>query len=861
MSLWRRRNRELDEEIEAHLAMAARDRIERGEDPREAALAARREFGSRVLIEETTREMWGWTLLESLWQDVHYALRGLRRSPGFTAVAILTLALGIGANTAIFSLVDTMLLRLLPVADPEQLVGLSQKYPGEPWGNGYWSWRSYEHFRDHNHVFSALTGAQTDNHARIEAAASQPGFGFAEYVLGDYFAVLGVEPARGRWIVPGDRAAVVVSWSCWQNRYHGDPAILGRRIVVNDVPATIIGVAPREFMGLRIGIATEVWLPLEKSEHVRMGLVARLRPGVTLPQARAEVAVLYRFTIDERRAQSIDPLLRELKSGVEPVAAGFSNGLYDKPLLVLMALVGLLLLIVCINIAGLLLARGAGRQREMAVRIGLGAGRGRLVRQALTESLLLATLGTTAGLAVAYFATNTLVRILASGREHERIQLNVQPDWRLLLFAAGIAFLTGVLFGLAPALSAWRSAPALRLRETGRAGDTRRRRLFGKTLVAAQVALSLLLLSAAGLFIAHLSSLRNTGLGFRRDHVLLLILDTSHAGFKSEQLAECSRELLTRLESIPGVRSATLSGATPIQGAGASRFITAEGYVERPEDRRYTALNWVGPRSFETLGIPLLAGREFAFEDQNRPHVAIVNDALAHRYFRNRDPIGKHITIPDDPKPFEIVGVVGDAKYMEIHDPPPPTMYLNALQVGETFSQYAVRTSVDPARVAAEVRRAAQDVLRTAPVEKVTTLSDQVDAAVVPERLIATLSGFFGVLGAAIAGIGLYGLLAYTVARRTNEIGVRMAMGATSGGIARMVLADALMTVILGLLVGTPLAISGRRVAAALLPDLTIDAAPFLPAASAILLVAILASYVPARRAARIDPMDALRNE
>jgi predicted permease len=380
--------------------------------------------------------------------------------------------------------------------------------------------------------------------------------------------------------------------------------------------------------------------------------------------------------------------------------------------------------------------------------------------------------------------------------------------------------------------------------------------------VTAQIALSVLLSSAALLFVGHLSNLRNLGLGFRHDHVLLVVLDPARGGYERGQLAGLYQELLARLEAIPGVRSATIAGATPIQGAGASRFVTAEGYRERPEDRRYMALNWIAPKYFETLGTPLLAGRDFQFDDQNRPRVAIINQALARYYFAGRNPIGKHITPDGDDKPFEIVGVVGDARYTELHDAPPRTMYLNAFQAGWLPSQFALRTSVEPASAIVAVRQAVRDVLKTVPLEKVTTLTDQVDAAIVPERLIATLSGFFGALGAALAGIGLYGLLAYTVARRINEIGIRMALGATAGDVTHIVLRDALAMAGTGLILGVPLAIWGRSVAAALVQDLTVHSAtPLALSAVGIIAVALLASYVPALRAARVSPMEALRHE
>ncbi|HYW46456.1 MAG TPA: ABC transporter permease [Bryobacteraceae bacterium] len=812
--------------------------------------------------------------LATLWQDIRYALRTMRRTPGFTAVALLSLALGIGANTAIFSLIDTLMLRRLPVREPGQLVELLQKYPGEPRG-GYWSWPSYEHYRDHNHVFSSLTGTSTDTRVSVRGEGLEPETVTGEYVAPNFFPVLGLKPAIGRLIGPDDdpggaaAAVAVVSWSVWKNRFNLDPAIVGKRLIVQDAPVTVVGVAPRAYTGLQVGSRTDVWLPRPASARTSMNLLGRLKPGVSLEQARAEMTVLYRFTIEERAGATKDSLVRQMKVEVEPAGAGLSHwrDRFGKPLVVLMAVVGLLLLIACANIASMLLARGAARQREMAVRVSLGAGRFRLVRQVLTESLLLSAAGSLLGIAVAYWTTGSLLRIMASGRDLERFDVAVQPDAHMLLFTAGIALLTGVLFGLAPALYAFGSAPSSSLRQTGRAGETRFRKLFGKSLVAAQVALSVVLLSAAGLFVLNLSNLENLDMGFRRDHVLLVTLDPSRSGYRREQLSRPYQELLGRLEAIPGVRSATL-GNTPISGAGASSFAIAEGFQEKPEDRRYVSIDWIAPKYFETLGMPLLAGRDFSFQDQGGPRIAIINQAMARYYFGSRDPIGKHIALERDWKgfgadqPYEIVGVAGDAKYYEIREAPPRTIYFNAFREGTVSSQFVLRTSVDPAAVGPEVRRTARDLLKTVPVTRVTTLADQVDASIVPERLIATLSGLFGALGSLLAAIGLYGLLAYTVARRVNEIGVRMALGATEGDVTRMVLGDALAMVTAGLAIGVPLALWGRKFAASLIEDLPVKSAiPIVFGAVAMIAVALVAAYVPARRAARVDPMEALRYE
>ena len=548
-----------------------------------------------------------------IWQDVRYALRIMRRSPGFTAVALLSLALGIGANTAIFSLIDSIMLRMLPVPQPEQLVELLNRYPGEPRGN-WFSFASYEHYRDKNHVLSGLTGSATSLlHVRPEGREQETReleTLDGQYVLGNFFEVLGVKPAMGRLIGPGDSSAAVVSWPYWKSRFNLDPSILGRRVMVDGVPLTIVGVAPPEFCGLLVGYKPQIWALASPS--MQLALIGRLKPGVSIEQARAEMGVLYQFTIEERARASKDSQVRHMKIEVEPAGAGFAalRDRFEKPLMVLMSVVGLLLLLACVNLASMLLARGAARQREMAVRVSLGAGRFRIVRQVLTESLLLSTAGALAGIVLAYFGASVLVRILSSGRQPpglpSAIEIPVGIDAHVLLFTAGMALVTGLIFGLAPAWKAIAS-PASSLGKS--------RPSWGKTLVVAQVALSVVLLSGAGVLVRYLWSLRNLDLGFTRDHVLLVSLDPGRSGYDAQRLSRGYQELLSRFEAIPGVRSATLSGTTPINGAGASGLANVEGHPEPAENRRYVAINWVAPRFFETFGTPFLAGRDFGFGD------------------------------------------------------------------------------------------------------------------------------------------------------------------------------------------------------------------------------------------------------
>jgi predicted permease len=831
-------------------------------------------------------------------QDFRYALRMMRRAPGFTAVAVLSLALGIGANTAIFSLINVVMLRPLPVRNPGALVQVLSQYPdpGEPPSNAY-AWKYYERFRDQTQVFSDLIGVSPARfHLRADGIDADAVDG--EYVVGNYFTMLGLTPAIGRLLVPQDdelgaasAAVAVLSWASWTNRFRADPSVVGKRLAVDGVQATVIGVAPRRFFGLQIGAAPEIWLPVameplihpparsgvegsrRASGELTMSVMARLKPGVPRERARAELSVINRDR-NEEIAKRGDARWRQVTIDAVPSAAGMSslNFLYARPLFVLMAIVSLLLLLACTSVATLLLARGAARQREMMVRVALGAGRLRLVRQVLTESLLLAADGCLLGIVFAYFGADALMRVVTSGRTPGmpgHIEVQPQLDLRVLLFTIGVSLATGVLFGLAPALSAWHPAAAATLRATGAAPDTPSRRFIGKGLVIAQVALSIVLVATAGLFVRHMLTLRNVGLGFQRASVLLVTLDPAGSGYQRTQLAPIYRQLLERLAAIPGVRSAALSAVTPVSGAGASRFIDVPGFSERAEDRRRVALNWTAPKYFETLGTPLLAGRDFTFEDQGGPLVAIVSQSMARYYFGDRSPIGQLFTFERQDsrgmaqdQPYQIVGVAGDTKYLNLQEPIRRMVYLNAFQEPGIPRQFSLRTNVRPEAVAGDVRRLVREVLPTVTVARMATMTDQVDASMIPERLIAMLSGFFGALGTLLGAIGLYGLLAYTVARRTSEIGIRMALGATPRDVLVMVHKSALAMAGAGVALGVPLAFAAQRLAVTFVDNMAAGSAmPIAIAAASAIAVALLAASVPAHRAARINPVEAIRQE
>jgi putative ABC transport system permease protein len=807
--------------------------------------------------------------------DVRFALRLMLKSPGFTAVVVISLALGIGANTAIFSLINAIMLRQLSVERPDQLVAFVQKRPGEDVNDDTMEWSSFEHFRDNNHVFSALTGVWFDNVATVRADNTETDTVVLENVVGNYFPMLGLKPALGRLIGPDDAPAdgvaqvAVLSWSYWNSRFNRDPAVIGKRIFVRDKPITVIGIVPATYTGPRVGARTDVWVPAGR-DPVRM--LGRLKAGATLEQARAEMALLYRFTLEQRAAQDKDPRIWQTTIDVEKAGAGFGQvrDKYAKPLAMLMVVVALLLLLACSNVASLLLARASARQGEMAVRVAIGATLGRLTHQMLTESLILASLGALVGSVIAYFGTGVLVRILASGPIAENLKIEVQPDLNLLLFTAFVTAFAAVLFGLAPAWYAFRNASATSPTSLCHAGKGGSGRLFEHSLVAVQVGLSVLLVSAAMIFTGHVSRMRTLDLGFSSDNVLLMTLDTSKTGFKRAQLVPRLQQLQERLRRITGVQSVAIAGCTPIQGCGAMRFVIVDEHPEPEETRRRVSLNFLSPGYFETLRIPVKAGRDFSMQDVGRPRVAIINEAMAGHYFPGSNAVGKYFRVDPDKRfggwdgdePYEVIGVVANSKNVDLHAPAPRTMFFNMFQENEVMTQFLLRTAVDPDSIAGPARQAVREELSAARVSRVTTLSRQVDSAIVPERLVATLTSYFGLLAITLSGIGLYGLLSYAVAHRTGEIGVRIAIGARAIDIWWLVLRRALIVLCGGILAGGLLAFWARPLASRVAQDLRPESLlPIAFAAAAVFVVGLLACVIPVRRAARVDPIVALRTE
>ena len=869
---------ELSAEMESHLQLHIEDNLRAGMSAEEAGRQALIKLGGIEQTKEAYRDRRGLPMLETFFQDLRFALRLLRKSPGFTAVAVLTLALGIGANTAIFTMTNGLMLHTLPVRDPGQLVELVHHYPGEPEPgfNGF-SWDAYRTIRDGNHVFSDLIVGGM-NFFTVSGDKLQPQTVFGGGVGETFFQALGVRPAAGRLIGPEDvhmgyhDPVAVVSWSFWKSRFNLDPGVIGEKIVVGDDPVTIVGVAQRGFYGLNYEAQQDIWWPISlgPSAGWGFGLLARLKPGVSLEQARAEMAVVFQTVVN---APDADPFVHRMNLRIEPAGNGVTTPLsqmLSTPLTVLMATVGLLLLLACANLAGLLLARGASRQHEMAVRACLGAPRSRLLRQTLTESLLLSLVGCAIGIFVAYFAAHALIRVFASGRfiigAPVHFETLTNPDAHVLLFTLAVALLTGLLCGAVPAMSASKTEPTSALQQASRIGETKSRRLFGKGLVASQVALSLVLTSSAALFVEYLSHLRNLNLGFERNKLLLVTLDFARSGYDAAQFSQLSQELVMRLDAIPGVSSASFSAMSPMEGPGSASFASAE---DHPEKRTQASINYVAPVYFETYGTPFLAGRDFSARDQASSPVAIINETTARDCFGNENPIGRHITLSHitstkGEKAFEVIGVVGDAKYNDLQQAAPPTIYADLQQgyTGSQHSQLAIRTRIDPDVVASAVRQTEAAVLKTVPIVRIMTMNEQIDSSIVPQRLIAMLSAGFGALGALLAAIGLYGLLAFTVAGRTHEIGVRMALGAARTDVMSIVLRDALWMVCAGFTIGAPLAFWGKRVAASLIPDLPVTSPlPIVVALATMIAVGLIAAYLPARRAMRVDPMVALRYE
>jgi predicted permease len=886
---------QLSDEVRFHLEEQIAENIAAGMSPEDARYAAMRLFGNSTWLKEETRATWGWLWVDEVSQDLRYGFRALRKSPLFTTVAVLTLALGIGANTAMFSLLDQVVLRLLPVNHPEQLAIVRET--GNHYGNSYGpntiSWPMFEDLRDNNQAFSGMfcrfparvTIGYGDRAAQISA----------ELVSGSYFRVLGVGTALGRTIAPDDDAVpdsqpvVVLSYSFWRNYFDGDRSIVGRTIALNGHAMTVIGVAQPGFDGVELGAPAKVFVPIMmktemtphsdglKDRRRRLSWVTaygRLKPGVSLEQAQLSLQPLMHSILEMEVQQpeftrSSTPEDREpfLRNRVE-LLPGSENDLREdmrRPLWLLVALTGAVLLLACANLANLLLARATARERELAVRLAIGAGRARIVRQLLTESLLLSAAGAAVGLALAFLTNRVLLRIYLPADAAAEFVVSPIPDARVLAFVAGAMLLTSLVFGLLPAVRGSRTEITLSLKDRSgapSAGGISLRRM----LVGIQVALSLLLLVGAGLFVRTLRNLDSLGPGFPTDHLLTFRIDPSLNGYSDEQTKSFYQRLDINLQTMPGVDSVGFSAMALLKGYGWQNAILGKDFEGAPMEQQ-PVLSEVSPDYFATLGIPILAGRAFTAQDVGPAKYAVINESFAREYLPGRNPIGQRFGLVDDMEPvspdIEVIGVIPDRKYRDLRETPPAQAYFPYLEgVHFRFMNIYLRTQVDPRQIEDELQERMRQFDPHVPVVGLETMNEQIGFSLRTERLVASLSGVFGGLATLLAVIGLYGVMAYVVMRRTREIGIRIALGALRSNVIRMVMREAFILIGAGLVAGFSLAMALANLIRSQLYGLNArDPWTFLGAAIVLALAAGSAGFIPALRASRVDPMRALRHE
>ena len=880
---------EMDDELHDYLDAAVTEKIRFGMSGEEALRAAKIEMGGMEMVKEEVRSA-GWEAsVESLWRDVRYGVRMLLKNPGLTAVAVLTLALGIGANTAIFSLIDTVMLRFLPVQKPEELVQILRRWAhstdeGSPsFTNPLW-----EQVRDRQDVFSGAFAWGDEKFDLAQGGEVQNVNGV--FVSGGYFATLGVRPAAGRLFTAADDqsgcpAVAVLSHGFWQDHYGGAASVIGSTLSLSQHPFQIVGVSGPGFYGAEVGQKFDVAIPvctaaifdgketrLNHRSWWWLSVIGRVKPGIRLDQLKARLAVL-----SPQIAASALPTNWNSKGQQDflkqtlvtvPASTGIS-GLrrqFQEPLDVLMAVVGLVLLIACANVASLMLARAAARNKEIAVRQALGASRGRLIRQLLTECILLSSAGALVGILFARWGSALLVRYISTA--HDQVFLDLSLDVRVLGFTAVIAILTGILFGVLPAFRSTRVSLTGAMK--GRSDNEHHVRFrAGRWIVATQVALSLVLLVAAGLFLRSFAKLATLDIGFDRNNVLLVNVNLEAAKVPPEQRSAIYQQIETRLRALPGVVSASRSWNTPVSGYEWNQNIEADSPNAPTGDASLTYFNSISPHYFEALRTPLLAGRAFNEHDtKTAPRVAIVNQTLARTFFPGQNPIGRYFrteSVSGKPEsPIQIVGVVKDSKYESLREQTYATAFFPIAQItpgDDGTENFELRTGVRPSALASAVQGAVAGVNKEASLD-FHTLAEQVDDSLVEERLLALLSGFFGALALLLAMIGLYGTLGYLVNRRHTEFGVRLALGADPGSIVRLVMGDVLALLAGGLAAGACISLAAVGVLQKLLFGLGArDTVTMIAAMGLLSAVAFIAAYLPARRAAKVDPMVALRYE
>jgi len=854
--------------------------------------------------------------METFLHDLRYGIRMLRRSPVFTLIALCSLGLGIGANTAIFTMINVMMLKSMPVKDPGQLALFTYSGTnGDP--SLSFSFPLVERFQANTTAFTGVMAAAGGGlvHMTVAGAGDQSDLVRPDRVTGNFFQVLGINPILGRVITEDDdrkydaHSVVVISYNFWKRRFGLDPSVIGKAITLNDNPYTIVGVTPSGFTGMEIGGNPDMWYPVWMIDQTPAGIanrqnssmiqkiswwlriIGRVKPGVSMSQAQSEMDGVFQQMLNEiaetrskNWTASDKNKFFSQKMALQPGGGGYSyiRFRFIKPLYILMIIVGLVLLIACANVANLLLARAATRQKEIAVRLSIGANRFRLIRQLLTESMMLSIIGGALGLLLSRLFTGLLANYVTNGAT--QFSYDVNPDLHVLEFTIAVSLITGILFGLAPALRAtgFDLVPALK-DTTGNLRIGGGRIALDKILVVVQVALSLFLLIGAGLFVRSLQKLKNVDTGFDAENVVIFDLNI-RPGYKPAQIAALTRQLLDKLETLPGSRSASATEFTPLSGSSMSFGTTIPGYTPSPDDNMSSHVMRVGPRYFETMGIPVLLGRDFNRKDdvdpnasannanpttqpvqpavEKRPKPAIINQTMANFFWKGENPIGKRFNGSNDDPGYEIVGVVKDAKYENMREKVDRAFFLPYLMESHGAGTFILRTYNSPAAAIASVQQLVREQDKNAQALNVRTMESVVDSSLIQERFIAQLASFFSLFALLLACIGLYGIMSYGVARRTKEMGIRMALGAQSGKVIWMVMSQSLLLVVIGIVIAIPAAVMSTKFVSNYLFGLTTTDPTTIAMATVVLLgVAALAGYLPARRASRVDPMIALRYE
>jgi predicted permease len=889
---------EMDAELAFHLEQYAADLVRSGLPHKEAARRARIELGGIAVQKEEMRASLGLRLWDDLRADLRYAVRMLLKSPGFTAIAVGSLALGIGANTTIFTIAKQLLMERLAVPHPEELrlftwIGGDKVVVHSGWGSwdslpgglttcSSFSYPVYQQLRNQNHSLSDLFAFK--DISRVNATMDgRADVLQAEMVSGNYYQQLQVQPTLGRAIQPSDDAksgsgaVAIISYGLWQRRFGGSPSVIGKSITVNTAPFTVIGVNPQRFTGAKdVQNSPDIFLPfsmeplllaraqgsfLVDHDFWWMQIMARMPPGVSEPTAQAALDTFLNAAVRATMTVGKDDEIPRLALVDGSRGLNFAGKQFAQPVYVLMSLTGLVLLLACANIANMLLARSAARQREMCVRLALGAGRSRILRQVLVESLLLSGLGGVAGLMLGYFARNAIPHMLSNS--WEQIPFVARFDWRVFAFTAGISIITGLLFGVAPAWQATRTQVNSGLKDNALTATQRRKGFAGKAIVAFQIALSTLLVVGAFLFVRTLANLQAVDPGFRPERLLLFEIDPPESRYPAQKDVALFRQIEQKLSTIPGVTAVTLSSEPLIANSMSNDHFLPVGLSV--SDKKPTAyVNIVGSTFFNTMGIPIVAGRGFSNADtETSLRVAVVNQALARKFFPNTNPVGKTFSTGEKDPVVQIVGVSADAKYDSLRRPAPPTFYEPyRQQIRPMDMTYEVQTGMKPESIAAAARAVVQSIDKDLPLIDVRTQVEQIDETIQQERIFADLTAGFGILALTLASIGIYGIMAYSVARRTNEIGIRLALGAQARQILTMVLGEASWLAVTGVAFGLGAALLFTRFLGSMLFGLKPND-PITMVASAALLfaVALLAGFVPARRASSVQPMEALRHE